>query len=402
MSSFEKLLSELSASSVPRVSLGEVCKESTTRNRSGQLTEIRSVTNKSGLVVTTDYFENSRTSADTSNYKVVEQGMFAYNPSRINVGSIAWHKEEHKIAVSPMYVVFEVDAEKVDSDYLMLFLESLDGKQQIIDKCEVGARFRLPFNSLSKISMPLPPLMLQREITSILAKFLQLEAALEEELAARTSQFNYFKDNIFASKQHLEYVPLEAICTKITSGGTPPTSNREFYVGSIPWVRTSEVDFRAISDTEIHISEAALKQSSAKWIPSKSVVMAMIGATIGKVAYTEIDVTTNQNCCNLIIDEAKADYRYVFFWLWSQYEVIKSTAPGAVPIINSSAIKRLQIPLPPLDEQKRISKSLACLQELIQNPVHGIPAELQARRIQYEYFRNKLLTFDELKADSVG
>ena len=126
--------------------------------------------------------------------------------------------------------------------------------------------------------------------------------------------------------------------------------------------------------------------------------MAMVGATIGKVAYTEIDLTTNQNCCNLIIDSEKADYKYVFFWLWSQYEVIKSSSPGAVPIINSSTIKRLQIPLPSLEEQLRISSALARMQELIQNSEFGIPGELNARRQQYEYYRKKLLTFEVLES----
>jgi type I restriction enzyme S subunit len=278
----------------------------------------------------------------------------------------------------------------------MHFLESPVGKQQIMDKCEVGARFRLPFNSLSKISMNLPSLEVQTEIVQILDQFTQLEIGLESELVARSSQFEYCKETLFERVSNHEFVTLESICSRITSGGTPATSNRDFYEGSIPWVRTSEVDFRAIESTEIHISEDALKQSSAKWIPAQSVIMAMVGATIGKVAYTEIDVTTNQNCCNLIVDPKKAFYKYVFFWLWSQYETIKASAPGAVPNINSSAIKRLQIPLPPLEEQIKIATALSSLQELIQSPISGIPAELNARKKQYEFYRSKLLTFGEL------
>jgi len=251
-------------------------------------------------------------------------------------------------------------------------------------------------SKISNLEIPLPPLEIQSEIVKILDTFTQLEAELEKELVARSSQFNYFKDILFNSNRHRKLVSLESICTKITSGGTPATSNRDFYTGSIPWVRTSEVNFRALTDTEIHISEEALNQSAAKWIPAQSVVMAMVGATIGKVAYTEIDVTTNQNCCNLIIDSKKADYRFVFFWLWSQYEVIKSSSPGAVPIINSSAIKRLQIPLPPLAEQKKIARTLASLQDLIQSSEYGLPAEIKVRRQQYEHYRDKLLRFEDL------
>ena len=388
---------KLSLATSERVSLAEICSENNSRNKAGLAPEIRSVTNNRGLVVTSEYFENSRTSADTTNYKVVKKNMFAYNPSRINIGSIAWHQEDHDVAVSPMYVVFEINSTRVMPEYLMHFLESPVGKQQIMDKCEVGARFRLPFNSLSKISMNLPSLEVQAEIVQILDQFTQLEVGLESELVARSSQFEYCKETLFERVSNHEFVTLESICSRITSGGTPATSNRDFYEGSIPWVRTSEVDFRAIESTEIHISEDALKQSSAKWIPAQSVIMAMVGATIGKVAYTEIDVTTNQNCCNLIVDPKKAFYKYVFFWLWSQYETIKASAPGAVPNINSSAIKRLQIPLPPLEEQVKIATALSSLQELIQSPISGIPAELNARKKQYEFYRSKLLTFGELE-----
>ena len=106
---------------------------------------------------------------------------------------------------------------------------------------------------------------------------------------------------------------LGEICTKITSGGTPKTSEASYYDGNIPWLNTKEVNFNRIEKTEKYITEEGYNNSSAKWIPKGSVIIAMYGATAAKVAYSLIDLTTNQACCNLIIDNDIADSQFVHF-----------------------------------------------------------------------------------------
>ena len=105
------------------------------------------------------------------------------------------------------------------------------------------------------------------------------------------------------------------ICNRICSGGTPTTSNKSFYNGSIPWLRTQEVNWSDVYDTEIKISEEAVKKSSAKLIPSNCVIIAMYGATAAKVCINRIPLTTNQACCNLEINPQLASYKYVYYWL---------------------------------------------------------------------------------------
>lgn len=160
-------------------------------------------------------------------------------------------------------------------------------------------------------------------------------------------------------------------------------------------MRTSEVDYRTIYRTDLTITEDGLRNSSAKWIPAHSVIVAMIGATAAKVAVNEIDVTTNQNCCNLIVNTAHTHHRFVYYWLCREYENLRALAPGAVPIINAGTIRQYRVPIPPLEEQARIVAILDKFDALVNDLSVGLPAELAARRKQYEYYRDRLLTFKE-------
>lgn len=113
MSRILELVRERCPDGVPSVLLGEITNEARARNVGGSITAVRSVTNAGQLVPTDEVFAHTRTSSDTSAYKIVEPGAVAYNPARINVGSIALNREGHAVIVSPMYVVFSVDSEKV-------------------------------------------------------------------------------------------------------------------------------------------------------------------------------------------------------------------------------------------------------------------------------------------------
>jgi type I restriction enzyme S subunit len=160
---------------------------------------------------------------------------------------------------------------------------------------------------------------------------------------------------------------LGEICNKVTSGGTPNTRKNEYYGGLIPWVRTQEVNFNRLYDTEIKISEEGLLNSSAKWIPENSVIIAMYGATAGKVAINKIPVTTNQACCNLIIEDNKADYRFIYYNILSRFSSIANMAVGgAQQNLNAGMIKDLPILLPSLATQTAIAEILSSLDDKIE------------------------------------
>ena len=146
----------------------------------------------------------------------------------------------------------------------------------------------------------------------------------------------------------VEWKTLGEVAIKISSGGTPNTGVSSYYGGNISWLRTQEVGYGNIWDTEIKITEEGLKNSSAKIIPENCVIVAMYGATVGKIGINKIPLSTNQACANIQLNEEIANYRYVYHFLLSQYEYIKSLGAGSQTNINAQIVKNLQIPIPPL------------------------------------------------------
>jgi len=162
-------------------------------------------------------------------------------------------------------------------------------------------------------------------------------------------------------------IKIQHICSNICSGGTPKSTIAEYYGGNIPWLNTKEINFCRIYGTEKTITDKGLNNSSAKWIPTDSVIVAMYGATAGKTAIAKIPLTTNQACCNLTIDSAKADYRFVYYALCNDYAYLASLANGgAQQNLNAQQIKEFEIPFPSLEEQKRIADILSSLDSKIE------------------------------------
>ncbi|HOK71481.1 MAG TPA: restriction endonuclease subunit S [Bacillota bacterium] len=186
-----------------------------------------------------------------------------------------------------------------------------------------------------------------------------------------------------------EVTTIESICSRVLSGGTPRRSVPEYYRGGcIPWLNTKEIDYNRIYKTENHITPLGLERSSAKWIAPNSVIVAMYGATAGKVAINKIPVTTNQACCNLEIDSRKADYNYVYYYLKWKYPELSNLASGAAQQnLNVGIIKAFPISLPPLEVQKVIGETLSCLDAKIDlNDRMNENLEKQAQAIFKSWF----------------
>ena len=164
-------------------------------------------------------------------------------------------------------------------------------------------------------------------------------------------------------------VAIGEICDLVTSGGTPLTSQKEYYHnGSIPWVKTKEVNQCRLYGTENHITQLGLDNSSAKLIPENSIIIAMYGdgKTAGRVALNKVPVTTNQACCNLILNKQKANYDFVFYNLMGRYDELVSKKTGSgQQNLNGKIIKEIEIDLPPLPEQKAIASVLSSLDDKI-------------------------------------
>lgn len=301
-----------------------------------------------------------------------------------------WNIKEGLYALKPIQ-------ERIVSKFLAYVLRSTQIRKMFLKKALGGTVKSVPMKVLSNIEIPLPPIEVQTEIVRILDKFTSLEAELEAELDCRKRQYEYYRDKLFSfdnvGGQEVEWKKMGEVCKNICSGGTPLTSKPEYYDGNIPWLRTQEVDYCEIHSTLRNITQLGLENSSAKMIPANCVIVAMYGATAAKVAINKIPLCTNQACCNLEIDEKQALVRYVYQWICKQYEVLKAMGEGSQHNINAKKVKDFKIPIPSLEEQHRIVSILDRFESLTTSLQSGLPAEIAARRQQYEHYRDKLLTF---------
>ncbi|CTX20305.1 type I restriction-modification enzyme S subunit [Escherichia coli] len=291
--------------------------------------------------------------------------------------------------------------------YIYYFLKINEGYFQ-----KIGGKMQMPqiaTPDTDKFEVPIPcpdnpekSLAIQSEIVRILDKFTALTAELTAELTMRKKQYNYYRDQLLSFKEgEVEWKTLADVTKKWYSGGTPTAGKIEYYEnGNIPWLRTQEVKFSEIDSTEIKITQAALKNSSAKWIPRNCVIIAISGATAGRSAINKIPLTTNQHCGCLEIDDTKALYRYVFHWVSFNYENIKSLGQGARGDLNSTIIKNFKLPIPhasdpqkSLKEQARIVEILDKFDTLTNSITEGLPREIELRQKQYEYYRDLLFSF---------
>ena len=282
---------------------------------------------------------------------------------------------------------------------------------------------------LNAFPVPVPSLDVQNRIVKVLDNFEKicsdLNIGLPAEIEARQKQYEYYRDKLLTFAEDgntilsraeqsraeqsraliklLQYVfgyavvSLQDVVKNSCSGGTPKKGVSEYYEdGNIPWLRTQEVVFRDICKTECFITESAVKNSAAKWIPENCVIVAISGATAGRCAINKIPLTTNQHCLNLEVDPEMALYRYVYYCICAKQEELLAKKEGARGDLNSTRILSLQIDLPSIEKQKRIVSILDRFDAICNDLTSGLPTEIEARQKQYEYYRDRLLSFKEL------
>lgn len=180
------------------------------------------------------------------------------------------------------------------------------------------------------------------------------------------------------------------------AGGTPKTNVSSYYDGDIPWIRSGEINFNIIKSSERNITEEGLNKSSAKMIRPNSVVLAMTGATVGRSAVVEFYTSCNQSVAAIENDEKILNYKYLYYYISSNYEKIKRMGQGALTSLNLSIIKNILIPIPSLKTQEKIVNYLDEFTDYSVKIKQELQKELNLRNKQYEYYRDKLLSEEYL------
>jgi len=199
------LLSQvMSNSNCPRIHIRDVAREISSKNKNKNIDLVLSVTNKNGFVLPEDHFERRVASSDLSNYKIVTKGQYAYNPSRINVGSIARLDKWDEGVLSPMYVVFELDKTKVMSDYFLHWLNSDEAKQRISKSVQGSVRETVNFDDFGAILIPLPSIKQQTAVVEVLNSIQREVNFLKKQLEAYRKQKQGLMQKLLTGKWHIK------------------------------------------------------------------------------------------------------------------------------------------------------------------------------------------------------
>ena len=180
---------------------------------------------------------------------------------------------------------------------------------------------------------------------------------------------------------------------EIASGGTPSTHNKIFWEnGTIPWLKSEVCKDCIIEKSSLFITESGLNNSSAKIFKQGTVLMAMVGATIFKMAFLNIEAATNQNIAGIKANNKILMDKFLFYFLVKSYPELISKLSG-YNMANLTQVKKIKIPVPSLQTQQKVVDILDKFDTLVNSITEGLPREIELRRKQYEHYRELLLNF---------
>ena len=279
--------------------------------------------------------------------------------------------------------------------------------RQIEESTPGGSVKHLSAKAINSIHIPLPPLPVQEEIVRVLDTFTELQAELQAELQKRKQQYNFYRDNLLNFKdinrggQEIKWMKMSEVF-EIRNGYTPSKAKKEFWEGgTIPWFRMEDIrqHGRILSDSILHITPKGVKGKGL--FKANSFILATT-ATIGEHALIIADSLANQQFTNLSIRkslENELSVKYVYYYFFVIDEWCKAnTNVSNFASVDMSKFYNLLIPIPSIEEQQKIVSILDRFDTLTNDLTSGLPAEIEKRRQQYEFYRDKLLTFKRKEA----
>lgn len=306
------------------------------------------------------------------------------------------------------FPTFSIDNTRINSQFLLL-ITTTKTFISFAQSCSSGTtnRQRINIEQFLNIKIPLPSLKEQDKIASQYNRKIELVKQQEKEAKQLKISLSNYINNILgikeiiqeaqqkgvylkivnystlykwgvdsqliskvSYKEDFEQLKISQICS-VSSGGTPSRSRKEYYTGTIPWIKTGEVINDIIFETKEHITEEAIKNSSAKLYVKGSLIIAMYGQgkTRGRTAKLGIDATTNQACAVLYdIDNSKVLTDYLWVFLLNEYDRLRELASGnSQPNLNAQMIKNYPIVIPPMSIQQKIIDTVSDLKQKIKD-----------------------------------
>ena len=255
---------------------------------------------------------------------------------------------------------------------------------------------KLMSNVMEKIKVPIPPLEIQEEIVRVLDNFSLLITELTSELTARKSQYSWYRDYLLKFENKIKIMKLEDLF-ELKNGYTPSKSNSEYWEnGDVNWFKIEDINTngRVLSNSLEKVNKKGIK---GKLFPENALIIST-SATIGEYALITKEFLCNQRFTCLITKEEYKELILPMFLKHYAYILSKKCKEnikiGNFPSVDMDKFKKFSIALPPLEVQKRIVEVLDNFEKICNDLNIGLPAEIEARQKQYEFYRNFLLTFN--------
>ena len=385
---------------------------------------VYSVSKDYGIISSLEYWEKTASSQratyqmyseNTDNYNIIRKNMFAYNPARLNIGSISYLFNEEPGLLSPMYIIFKINEKLVTPKYLLIFLKSTKILKKIDSMKEIGARFRFDFDNWKKIKIPLPSLETQEKIVKILDSYkeyiTELQEKLKIELQARNKQYNYYRDMLL-SEDYLNKISkkldsLNYVLRLTTLGeiGKFTRGNglqkKDFREKGKPVIHYGQIytQYGFSTDKTISFAEENIFSKLRKAKPN-DILIATTSENIEDVAKSTVwlgneEVGFSGDMYSYSTNENSKYIAYYFQTAGFQKQKERKVTGTKLIRIHGEDMEKFTISLPPIEIQNKIVKILDRFQELLSDTKGLLPLEIEQRRKQYEYYREKLLTFDE-------
>ncbi|MBE5471764.1 restriction endonuclease subunit S [Mycobacteroides abscessus] len=307
--------------------------------------------------------------------------------------SFKWVDFPFKAKSSAMKMLTPKRANEADLRFIYYAMQTISYKPQDHARQWIGI--------YSDIKIPVPPPEIQREIVSILDKMEALESELESELEYRSAQFAFYRDMLLSfDDDDCEWLTLREASIDFGRGKSRhrPRNDARLYGGRYPFIQTGDVrnSGHLITEYSQTYSEAGLSQSKL-W--PRGTICITIAANIAETGILDFDACFPDSVIGMVVNPRKTSQHYVEYLLQSLKAHLAAKGQGSAQAnINLATFENERFPFPSLQEQERIVKILDTFDKLVSDLSVGLPAEIEARRKQYEYYRDTLLTFQEATA----
>lgn len=354
------------------VKLGTICARTSRPNRDGKERPAYSINNKKGFIPQNEQFEEgSYQNLDKTAYKIVKKGEFAYNPARVNVGSIGRLRDETEVIVSSLYVCVSVNS-AVDGEYFDAWTKTDDFYKETVRNTEGSVREYLFYENFANMRMPIPPLAEQQKIAEILAtcdRVIELKQKLLEE---KRRQKQWLMQKLLDPSSGVRLPGFENSEWKeilvgkecdMFSGGTPKAGKDEYYDGgTIPFIRSGEI---AKDETELFLTDEGYNNSSAKMVEIGDLLYALYGANSGDCAISKIHGAINQAI--LCIRPKRIDRMMLYYLLCANKDLIIGTyLQGGQGNLSAEIIKKLTVEIPvDIEHQRKIIENLRIIDDAL-------------------------------------